>query len=377
MIRMLILVALSWAVQAPSPSPLFRPAPNSPVKVGEGSGKILLADVNGDGNLDLVTQHLLRHIVVVQLGDGTGRFASGNSMALNYQPGDLKLGDVNGDKILDLVVTRSEPNKVDIFFGDGKGGFSLAPGSPFTVSAATENYTYSLQLVDLNEDGNLDIVTANNRRNTGASMLGNGRGGFALGPAITFPGGHSFYTFAFGDVDGDKHLDIVMASGAQGDEAEPGRVVWLRGDGKGTFKEMSTAPLSVTAGPRYLTLGDINGDGRLDVVISHFIEQLSVLLNDGQGKFTPAAPYNLRMRGYAVVTADVNRDKRSDLVVASADDVTVLLSDKNSFTPAPGSPFAAGPGAYHLTVGDINKDGKLDIAASSFEGNAVTVLLGR
>ncbi len=377
MIRMLILVALSWALQAPSQSPLFSPAPGSPVKVGEGSGKILLVDVNGDGNLDLITQHLLRSVVAVQLGDGTGRFTAGSSITLGYQPGDLKLGDINGDKILDLVVTRSEPNKVDIFFGNGKGGFSLAPGSPVTVSAATENYTYALYLVDLNEDGNLDIVTANNRRNTCASVLGNGRGGFAPGPAITFPAGHNFYSFAFGDVDGDKHLDIVTASGAQGDDAEPGRMVWLRGDGKGAFKEMSTVPLSVSVGPRYLALGDVNGDGRPDVVISHFSDQLSILLNDSQGKFAPVAPYNLRTRAYAVVAADVNRDKKSDLVVATADNIAVLLSDKAGFAAAPGSPFAAGPGAYHLTVGDINKDGKLDIAASSFEGNAVTVLLGR
>jgi hypothetical protein len=373
------LVLLGWATQVDSQGPLFSPAPGSPVKVGEGSGKVLLVDVNGDGNLDLVTQHLLRHIVAVQLGDGTGRFVAGSSITLGYQPGDIKLGDVNGDKILDLAVSRSEPNKVDIFFGEGKGSFNLAPGSPFTVSAAPEKYTYGLQLVDLNEDGNLDIVTANNRRNTCASLLGNGRGGFAPGPIVTFPAGHSFYTFAFDDVDGDRHLDIVIASGEQGESAEPGRVTWLRGDGKGAFKEMSAAPLSVPVGPRYLTLGDVNGDGRLDVVISHFSEQLSVMLNNGQGKFTPApaSPYNLRERGYAVVAADVNRDKKSDLVVATADNVIVLLSDKAGFVPAPGSPFAAGPGAYHLTVGDINKDGKLDVAASSFEGNAVTVLLGR
>src|SRR5262245_34570364 len=161
MIRALLLimfVALGGVILAQTQSPLFSPAPGSPVVVGEGSGKLALADINGDGRLDMVTCHLLKRLVTAQIGDGTGKCtaAPGGQIALSYQPGDIKLGDVNGDKILDLGVTRSEHDKVDIFLGNGKGGFSLAPGAPFTASASEELYTHSLDLVDLNEDGKLD-----------------------------------------------------------------------------------------------------------------------------------------------------------------------------------------------------------------------------
>jgi FG-GAP-like repeat len=379
--RILVLAALAVAIQANSQSPLFIPAPGSPAVVGKGPGQVALADLNGDGRLDLVTRHLLERQLTAQLGDGTGRFAAAPSgqIALSYAPGDIAIGDVNSDKILDLVVTSSDRDAVDVFIGNGRGGFGLAPGSPFSASAAVEFYTRSVHLVDINEDGKLDIVTANRRRNTFATLIGNGRGGFAPGPTTTFHPNQGEYLFAFGDIDGDGHLDVVSVSGERGDGDEPGRMATLRGDGKGAFKYASEKPVSTPTGPRYVTVADVNGDQRLDIVISHGGEQLSVLLNDGAGKFSPApaSPYNLGAEAFALVVADVNRDRRNDLVAATVDSVTALLGDGRGFTPAPGSPFRAGPGAYHLAVGDVNNDGKLDVAASSFEGKAVTVLLGR
>jgi hypothetical protein len=381
MVRTLVLAALVAATQANSQSSLFAPAPGSPVVVGKGPGQVLLADINNDGRPDLVTRHLLERLLTAWLGDGTGRFAAapGGQINLSYMPGDVELGDVNGDNILDLGVTNSDRDAVDIFLGDGKGGFNRAAGSPFTVSAAVEFYTHSLNLVDLNEDGKLDIVTANHRRNSFATMFGDGRGGFSSGPVTTFQPGHDNYTFAFGDVDGDGHLDAVVVSGENGDSLEPGQVTAFRGDGKGAFKRASEQSLSVPMGPHFVTLADVNNDQRLDIVISHRTNQLSVLLNGGAGKFAHAAasPYDLGAEAFAVAVADVNRDKRNDIVAATVDSVTVSLGGGGGFIPAPGSPFRAGPGAYNLAIGDVNRDGKLDVVASSFEGDAVTALLGR
>src|SRR5262245_39671593 len=210
-------------------APQFSPAPGSPVVVGEGPGLIVLADVNRDGKLDLITQHLQQRAVTVQLGDDTGRFAPapGSPIKLAYSPGDIKLGDVNGDGALDLAVTGGERDSVDIFFGDVKGRFNRAPGSPFLVSASTE-FNTGLQLVDFNEDGKLDIVTTSNQRNSFGALLGDGRGGFAPGPTTTFPAGQGRYAFAFGDLDGDGHLDVITANSGGGFFPESCTVVVLR-----------------------------------------------------------------------------------------------------------------------------------------------------
>ena len=134
----------------------------------------------GDGHLDLVTQHLLSSSVALLSGDGKGHFASfdGAPMRLGYQPGAITIGDVNHDGILDLGVTSRDDNSeyVHVLLGNGRGSFKPVSGSPFTVSASAKTYKPSLQFVDVNEDGNLDIVAANGRRNTIEILFGDGRG---------------------------------------------------------------------------------------------------------------------------------------------------------------------------------------------------------
>lgn len=367
----------------------FVPAPGSPVKVGRGSGGLVLADINRDGHLDMITQHLLSRKVAVQLGDGKGRFtSSGKSpMNLNYQPRAIAVADVNNDAILDLGIADRDSNReyIHIYLGNDALGFSEAAGSPLTVSASAERYKPGLRLVDVNEDGKPDIVTANGRRNTLEILFGDGRGRFSTGPVLKLSG-QGEYSFAVGDVDGDGYVDIVTAS-TGGPNLEPGSVVTRHGDGKGAFEE--AAPSPAAAGARVKTLADVNGDQFLDALLSHDDRtHLSALLNDGHGVFkaAPGSPFEVGLVAFAVVVADVNRDKKADLLAATVNSratpfesgIVVLLGEGGGrFMAAPDSPFRAGPGAYNITVGDVNEDGKVDVAASSFEGEAVTLLLGR
>jgi hypothetical protein len=190
--------------QAPSQEHLLSPAPSSPVIVGGGSGRVLLADLDGDGHLDLITQHILSSRVSLLAGDGRGHFApfAGAPSGLGYQPGAIAIGDLDRDGIPDLgVATRDGDSEyVHVLRGDGRGRFAPFPGSPYAASASARTYKPSLQFLDVNEDENLDIVAANGRRDTIEIFFGDGPGRFAPASVVKLEPGYDNYSHALGAV---------------------------------------------------------------------------------------------------------------------------------------------------------------------------------
>jgi hypothetical protein len=295
----------------------------------------------------------------------------------------MALGDVNTDGKLDLALAHHNTYGVTLLLGDGNGGFALATNSPIVMKSGQHPHTHGLAVGDLNGDGKLDLVTVNSEDNDVAVAFGDGRGGFTRAPDSPFAVGKSPYPLALGDLNGDGHLDIVATTTSFGsDSAKPSAsnraLTVLFGDGHGGFRR-SEVPLR-TERPWFVAVGDVNGDAKPDLVATHAESRpLTVLLGGGRGGFNEAkgSPFDLGHSAWQVAIADVNRDSHAD-VVAAGDGVRVLLGDgQGSFKPAPGSPFPTGKGAWRLAIGDLNGDGKPDIATSNLEANSVTVLLAQ
>jgi hypothetical protein len=360
--------------------PLLVPAQVSPLTVGERPTAVTVGDVNGDKNLDLLTGHGGRNDLTVMLGDGRGGFkhAPGSPSDAGMAAERLSLGDTNGDDRPDLAITNHDSRKVSVLLGKGDGSFRPAPGSPFEVlKSGAEPHNHGLVFAYVNADDNVDLTTANNNDDSVSVLLGDGRGGFAPSEGSPFRVGRAPYTQAFGDFNADCHLDIATPN------INGGNVTVLLGDGKGKFTPTAGSPLRVESRPFHLAAGDINGDQKPDLVSSHDdINLLTILLGDGRGNFSPApnSPLDLGQRAYELVLADMDGDGRQDLAVSLASGkslVLVLLGDgRGGFRHAPGSPFAAGRGAYSIAVGDLNRDGKKDLVTANAEGGDLTVLLG-
>lgn len=332
--------------------------------VGANPASVAFGDVNGDGLNDLVTANEGADTVSVRLGEGTGRFAPRADLAVGREPSAVALGDVDADGDLDIVVANyrgviaGDPgDSVSILLGDGIGGFGQRMDYP------VETRPRSIVLGDIDEDGNLDIVTGG----TDVTILpGDGEGGFGPRMDVVMRFGLTNHV-ALRDLNRDGHLDLIAANRGSAS------ISVFHGDGSGAFAaglEYGTDTVS----PVTFAVGDINGDGWPDVVVAdYFSSAAAVMLNDRQGALSLMEPL-VDVRGLAgsLVLGDIDGDHHVDLIAAAQHDdtVAVLLGDgAGRFTNYRDFTVLWGPA--HVILGDVDGDDDLDII-TTVKGNPVT-----
>jgi VCBS repeat protein len=361
---------------------LFTPAPDSPISISDGPGNVVVGDMNNDKKLDLVVACGRSRSITVLPGKGNGQFAGpASTTTVQDSPGEMALGDVNVDGKLDLAIATHDSYGVTLLLGDGNGGFTTAPTSPIVMKVGSQPHTHGLALADMNRDGRLDLITVNNADNDVSLALGDGRGGFTQAPGSPFAVGPSPYPLAVGDVNGDGWLDIVATATATG----PSRaqqlplsraLTLLLADARGGFRSI-LLPLR-TGEPWFAVIADLNGDQKPDIVATHHeLNQLTIMLGDGRGGFVEAngSPFDFRYHASHAGVADVNRDGKMDVVAAAGDSVRVMLGDgRGGFATGPAA--LTGRGAWRIALADFNGDGKMDVVTSNSESNSVSVLLG-
>jgi len=324
----------------------FTPAVPATVATGNGPNALALGNLDGDGDLDLIVINQADATVSILLGNGDGTFtpAVPATVATGLTPVAVAIGDLDNDGNLDLAVLNNGAETVSILLGNGDGTFT--PAVPATV--ATGNGPNAVAIGNLDNDGNLDLVVLNNADATVSILLGNGDGTFTPAVPATVATGNGPNALALGNLDGDGDFDlVVLNNGAE-------TVSILLGNGDGTFTPAVPATVATGNGPNALALGDLDGDGDLDlVVLNNADETVSIFLGNGNGTFTPAVPATVATGNAPndLALGDLDGDGDLDLVVLNnaAETVSILLNTPPA-APAGGGGGGGGGGCFIATA---------------------------
>jgi hypothetical protein len=324
----------------------------------------VVGDFNNDEIQDMavVTEGSSPEISIL-LGRGNGTFSQGSVYSLSgTSPDSIFAADVNDDGNLDLIVPDADRGLI-VLLGIGNGAFQ-----PFVEYFAPEQVFYAA-IGDFNRDGALDVATAYS--DGYCIFLGNGNGTFQSPNCVSVSNGDDFSDIIAGDFNKDGNLDLAMPSSCCGNDAG---VVILLGNGDGTFQAGQTYP---AGGGSSMVTADFNGDGTLDLAVADSnSNSIAVLLGNGDGGFQKPFNFATALGPYILATADMNGDGKLDLVATdygiNVASVSVLLGNGDgtfqTYTDYDGSHTS------YLALGDFNNDGRMDVAIPNSTSDTVTIL---
>jgi hypothetical protein len=391
-----------------------------------GPDSVVAADFNHDGRPDIAVANGITNNVSILLNNGNGTFGvlappppeltrsdfsygPNASYTVGTDPGSLVVGDFNGDGFPDLaVLNRGQgnlavggliPPSVSVLLGNGSGGFSAPTTIPMPISILGSGPPSALVvgdfIHDVNHPGNQDLAVLSDGAPTGfVSILEDNGNGLAVGGGFTLEQSYSVgvnpISAVVGDFNGDGSPDLAVLNQGSGGFSPSVSVLLGNGIGSGlsTAVQYTLAYRGVGA-PTSLAIGDLSGNGHLDIVVAGgdaLGGALTLLPGNGRGGFSGGMSQTPGIFGLpgdpsSVVVGDFNGDGIPDLALGNFGNSVTMLLGKGDFTFAPPAEYTVGedPSSFaaQVAMGDFNGDGFPDLVATNPLENSVGVLLNQ
>jgi hypothetical protein len=362
-----VLLAGAIACSPPQQSVSAHPAADTlrliggPASLREAPSAVAAGDLTGDGIPDLLITNTDDGTVTLLVGDGSGRFPRRVSIPAGENPVDLALGDLDGDGDLDAAIANHETDYITLLRNDGLGGLESFESSPRHLDL--ELHPHAVVLSDLDHDGHPDLLVDDRRGESILLLTGAGNGRFELDVVRIAVGGDPYRGMALADLNDDGRLDLVTPNG---DEV----AIMLR-TADGGF----AAPVGIPADrPFEVRVGDLDGDGRADLVIATEPGPVRVLSGLGDGTFRDEPFFEERWASgaKAVAIGDFDGDAIDDAAITNwnSDDVLILFGGREGIRAerVPGGENPWGVGAADLTG-----DGRDELLVLDNTGDALRV----
>ncbi len=337
---------------------------------------VAVGDIDGDGKTDLAIVNGGNNTVSVLRNTGSSglvNFATKVDFTTGINPWSVAIGDIDGDSKPDMVIANYNSNTVSILRNTASiGVLSFALKVDFTSGIHPKSVTIG----DIDGDGKPDLVIANDSSNSVSVLRNTGSSGFInFAPKVDFATGSFPSSVAIGDIDGDEKPDLAIPNDSSN------TVSVLRNISiSGTVSFAIKVDFGTGTQPTSLALGDINGDGRLDLAIanrsSNTISVLRNISTSGVLSFAPKVDFATGSSPRFVAIGDMDGDGKSDLAITNqgSNTISILRNTSNNATVSFTTKvdFITNTQPNTLAIGDIDGDGKPDLAIEN-GGNTVSL----
>ncbi len=336
---------------------------SAPVALSSGSQPLDVqsADLDNDGNLDLVVVNFNLTRMAVMLGNGDGTFQAPVGYTSDFGPNKITLEDFDGDGFIDVAISTNA-NTVNVFLNDNGSPGTFLAFTSFTMNGGSN--PSGIYSADLDNDGNIDIVTANSGTGNASVLIGDGTGSFSA--PTDYLTGVGCSSVVLGDMNNDTNLDIITSN------EDVDEISILLNDGTGAF--LPTTNYATGSGPIALMVDDFDNNLNLDVVTVNTQDNtLSILTGNGDGTVQPQNIVGAINSPRNLITGDFNNDTFSDIIISCliGQVMPVYLGDGTASFNSGGNSFGVGNAPVALYSADFNTDGFIDfVAVNSIDNNA-------
>ena len=343
-----------------------------PTAFADRPAGLAAGDVTHDGLIDLVVYNPTSGLIAVYVNSG-GSFVLGASQQVTNGISDAKVGNLNGDNYNDVFVASANGNSVSYLPSSGNGTL----GAPIALYGALQ--PVGLAVGNVSGAGLVDVAVKAAGDVNDVVVTFN-TSGAVVSTQPVFSGGVGSLRFV--DWDGDGAVDLV---GIMPNSAAYNAVGFARNDGSGHFPTATNLPIFAATSPASFSVGDVDGDGRTDLLISSANGVNHVQRKRSDGTLSAAKLVAKNITGFPLVSADFDNDGSLDLATAVNGNVAVAYGDNQGNFPrtfnlpafSGGTPVATPNLARWIAKGDIDGDGWMDLVATSADSNYLGIMVWR